>query len=38
MKTILENAIRQILINRKLFYISLFSGNEKCIQGDLYSE
>lgn len=38
MKTILENAIRQILINRKLFYINLLNGNEKCIQGDLYSE
>lgn len=38
MKTILENAIRQILLDRKLFYINLFNGNEKCIQGDLYSK
>jgi len=38
MKTSIENALRQILLDRKLFYINLFNGNEKCIQGDLYSE
>ncbi len=38
MKNILENAIKQMIVNRKLFYINLFNGNEKCIQGDLYSE
>lgn len=38
MKKILEDAIKNILVSRKLFYINLFNGNEKCIQGDLYAE
>lgn len=37
MKTLLENAIRQIIFDRKLFYLNLFKGNEKCIQGDLFA-
>lgn len=38
MKKIIQDAIDNILNHRKLFYINLHQGNEKCIQGDLYSE
>ncbi|MCX6244692.1 MAG: hypothetical protein NTU98_08305 [Bacteroidetes bacterium] len=38
MKSLLEDAIRRILLERKLFILNLHNGNEKCIQGDLYSE